>query len=111
MHTPKLWSLVCPCPVSTRLKCVIKRRSRRVKAFGPDAPSLMVRDTYAKTSPIRVVMSAVEGLSGVFSRMKGLWRGTSQPGTHVGDLRPKVQRSALRMSIYEVAALTDRVSS
>ena len=42
--------------------------------------------------------------------MNALWRRRSQPGTHVGDFRPSVQRSSLRMSISDMAALTDRVS-
>ena len=64
----------------------------------------------SKISSIKVVMSAVEGLSGVMARMNALWRGRSQPGTHVGDRRSSVQRSWLRMRISDMAALTDRVS-
>ena len=95
--------------MSTRSKCVINRRSRIVKASGPEAPSSTSRDSYRKHSSIRVVMSAVEGLSGVIARMNVLWRGVSQPGTHVGDCRPSVQRSSKSMSIFDMAALTDRI--
>ena len=40
----------------------------------------------------------------------GFCSGRSQPGTHVGDRRPSVQRSSLRMRMCDMAALTDRVS-
>ena len=55
-------------------------------------------------------MSAVVCLSGVIVRINTLWRWRSPPGTHVGDRRPSVQRSSLRMTISHMAALTDRVS-
>ena len=64
--TTRAWkNRLVALPVSTWLRCVINRRSRRMKASGPDAPTLMSRDTCPKQSSIRVVMSAVEGLSGV----------------------------------------------
>ena len=37
---------------------------------------------------MKVVRGAVEDLSGVIARSKDLWRGYSQPGTHVGERRP-----------------------
>ena len=71
---------------------------------------MTTRDTCPNNSSIKVVVSAVEGLSGVMARMNDLWRERSQPGTNVGDRRPSVQRSSLRMRISDMAALTDRVS-
>ena len=112
----------CPSAHSKKLQCsvsllrvnavevVVNRRSRRVKASGLDAPSLKALDTYPKQSSIIVVMSAVVGLSGAMKVMNALRSGRSQPGTHVGDHRPSVQRSTLRIRIPDMPALTDRVS-
>ena len=98
-----------PSPVSTRSKCVIRRRSRRVKA--PDRGSLL---HVSRHLPEKFVDQCGRvggrGLSGVIARMNALCRGSSQPGTHAGELRPSAQRSSLRIRISVIAALTDRVS-
>ena len=108
VHTPKLCKLEYPSPMSTRSKCV-NWRSKRVKASGPDAPSLIARNTCPKTSSIRVVMLAVVGLSGLIARVNAFCSERSQPGTHA-DRRSSVQRSSLLMRMSDMAALTDRVN-
>ena len=55
-------------------------------------------------------MLAVMDLSGVIARMNAFFRGRSQLGTHVGDRKPSVQRSPLRMRMSDMADVTDRVS-
>ena len=77
----KLYNLVGPSPVSARSKCFVNRRIRRVKASGPVTPLLKARDTCTNKSPIRVVVLAVVGLSGVIARPNAFVRGRFQRGT------------------------------
>ena len=55
-------------------------------------------------------MRAVVGSSGVIVRVNAMWSGWSQPGTHVGDRTPSVQRSSQRMRTSDIADLTEGVS-
>ena len=110
VQTPKLCNFVYPSPVSTRWKWVVKRRSRRVKASDPVAPPVSARDTCAKKPSIRVVVLAVVGLSGVIAHVNAFLRGRSQPGTHVGDRMPSVQRSSQRMRVSGMADFIERLS-
>ena len=54
-------------------------------------------------------MWADVGLSGVIARVNVLGSGWSQPGTHVGDCRPSVQRPSQRMIVSDMANLIERV--
>ena len=86
LTAPNVCNLAYPAPVSARSKCVVSKRSfRRMKVSGRDAPPPTTRDTFLNKSSIRLVTSAIVGLSGVVASMNTLWSGRSQPDTHVSD--------------------------
>ena len=80
------------------------------EGFRPGCSPLECSRHLRKTSSIRVVVLAVVGLSGAIARTNVFLRGRSQPGTHVGNRKPSVQRSSQRIRISDMADVTDRVS-
>ena len=102
-----------PCVALPRIDVANVRHQttqQKIEGLRTRGPLLDVSRHLPKNWSIRVVMWAVEGLSGVIACMNALWRGRSQRGTHEGPIRPAVQRSSLLISISVITALTDLVS-